>query len=149
VSGFSLIRTNSDAYAWRCNSCLKEYTNAHEAEDCCLELGDPDKLSIVNDSVKVSCLESSVRALEAERDRLKGELKSSNEIREAEKQILINEIEMNKTLRTRHAGMVKAEMVKDVVRFIDNDSFYDEGWKEAVEKLKAALSEVKVVPVAA
>ena len=37
--GFSLIRTNSDTYVWKCNSCGKEYTNVHEAEDCCLELG--------------------------------------------------------------------------------------------------------------
>ena len=32
--GFSLIRTNSDTYVWKCNSCGKEYTNVHEAEDC-------------------------------------------------------------------------------------------------------------------
>ena len=53
MSGFSLIRTNSDAYAWRCNSCLKEYTNAHEAEDCCIELGEPDELPVYNQSINV------------------------------------------------------------------------------------------------
>jgi len=37
MNGFRLVRTNPDTYAWRCDNCLKEYTNAHEAEDCCFK----------------------------------------------------------------------------------------------------------------
>jgi hypothetical protein len=44
-------------------------------------------------------------------------------------------------LRARHAALVEDAI--NVVRFIDNDSFDTEGWQEAVDKLKAALAEVK------
>ena len=46
--------------------------------------------------------------LEAERDRLKAEVESSNQIREAEKKILIKEIAINDYLCRRHAALVEA-----------------------------------------
>ena len=38
---------------------------------------------------------------------------------------------------------VLVEAANNVVRFIDNDSFDTSGWREAVDKLKAELAEVK------
>ena len=133
MSGFSLVRTNPDTYAWRCNSCHKEYTNAHEAEDCCSKLGMSYHSCNKSDyHHRVRQLESRVRELEAERDRLKEE-------RDQFKCEIGNLRDREETYRARHAALVEKA----------NHAYSEwEGGSHreaiaAMEELKAALWEVK------
>ena len=113
--GFSLIRTNSDVYVWRCDSCGKEYTNAHKAEDCCATLEESIKAAVSDlmtwDELadRVLELEEKIIFMQVERGKMKAAITTpelyvgiiSDVIAEERERVVAE----NLTLRTRNAEL--------------------------------------------
>jgi predicted nucleic acid-binding Zn-ribbon protein len=94
---------------------------------------------------RMATLESRVRKLEAERDRLKDENEfMAEQLDLAANKHLKNLFDIAK-LRTRHAALVKA--AKSVLDYVNITFCYESDWttlmREKFDKLKSALAEVK------
>ena len=117
------------------------------------------KANSIADIATMNDRKSKIESLEAERDRLKEEIENPKmtycafcgeayDIQDREKALELITAHVSvcpkhpiANFSARYVALV--DVAKNIVSYVDNDSFDTGGWGDAVDKLKAALAEVK------